>query len=216
MTSITMSKCVVLSCVVWDNSSTLAIPLTQQHKVKHMNAKATDPVIETLATYRDAYLTHSVAADIAHDHIVGVLKLVRTPAWSLYETWRKAFLRELPEGISDEAARKRWSRLVNDAGVTIPKSVSPDAIEKQNQREAKAAQMAALSDLELDKKVAALKAAGAETDLKRYEAEQKRRAIEALKPEHEALQADLKAIREALKTLKDRKVAEAIRKLLKV
>lgn len=174
-------------------------------------------VLESFAVDRDLYLVNSVLADGAKDRLVAVLKLERAPTYDVYKSWRTAFLKNLPESITSDAAAKRWERLVKDAGMTIPKAGTATAkamsVTRQKEKEA----LAELSDSALADTIKKLESADPlGKAVKVYVQERNRRASEAVKPVIEARKATKAAIREKLKDCEDDALLRKIAALLEV
>lgn len=122
------------------------------------------------------------------------------PKWDTYSTWQTEWKATLEaRHVKAETIRKRWSRLMNDCGVTIPKSDSPEAKQKAEAREKAKATIDAMDDAALAKRAEALKELGEGKTASKYEKALKARE-EARKPET-IVKASLKALQKALKEI---------------
>ena len=123
-----------------------------------------------------------------------------TPFWSTYSLWLTEWKATLEaRGVKADTIRKRWSRLMRDCGVTIPKSDTPEAIQKEKNRAEAKAKIDALDDEALAKRAKALKELGETSSAKKYEKALERRE-EARKPET-IIKASIKALAKALKEI---------------
>lgn len=109
-----------------------------------------------------------------------------TPIWSTYSLWLTEWKTTLEaRGVKADTIRKRWSRLMRDCGVTIPKSDSPEAKLKAEQRAKNQAIIDAMDDQALEKRAKALKELGETGSAKKYEKALEKR-IDERKPENVA------------------------------
>ena len=128
-----------------------------------------------------------------------------TPNWATYSLWLTEWKATLEaRGVKPDTIRKRWSRLMRDCGVTIPKSDTPEAIQKEKNRAEVKAKIDSMDDQALEKRAKALKELGETGSAKKYEKALEKR-VEARKPENVA-KATIKAIIDELKSLDPAKV----------
>jgi cysteinyl-tRNA synthetase len=138
---------------------------------------------------------------ITHEFVTAIGDQI-TPDWATYYLWLTEWKATLDaKDVKPEVQRKRWSRLMRDCGVTIPKSDSPEAKQKQKAREEAKAKIEALDDESLKKRAQALKELGETTTAGKYEKALAKRE-EARKPET-IVKNTLKALQKAIKTLEE-------------
>ena len=124
------------------------------------------------------------------------------PVWATYSLWATEWKATLEaRGVKPDTIRKRWSRLMRDCGVTIPKSDSPEAQQKAKAREEAKAKIDAMDDVALAKRAKALKELGETKTASKYEKALEKRE-EARKPET-IVKNTLKAFQKALKALEE-------------
>lgn len=138
-----------------------------------------------------------IACDMASASIVEALRAVPVTELtkSRYDELREHYMTHLPEGISAEAARQRWSRLFADAGHEIPKSTTQIATDTANKRQQEKDRLAALSLEEVEKCMLTAKSDNDFASAAKYKRELDRRAAELLKPELDARKAEAKEIK---------------------
>lgn len=125
----------------------------------------------------------------------------KAPSWDEYALWKASWDAVTSGKATPDTLRKRWSRLMNECGVTIPKSDSPEAQQKAKAREEAKAKIGALDDETLAKRAEALKQIGEGKTASKYEKALKARE-EARKPET-IVKNTLKAFQKALKALEE-------------
>lgn len=126
----------------------------------------------------------------------------KAPTYSEYALWKSAW--DAIQAGTPEARRKRWSRLMKDCGVTIPKADTPEAQQKAQAREKAKADLEALDDDALTKRAKALRELGETRSASKYEKALEKRE-EARKPET-IVKASLTALGKALKNVDPTKV----------
>lgn len=128
----------------------------------------------------------------------------KAPTWSEYSLWLAAWNAVILGKCTPETGRKRWSRLMKECEVTIPKSDSPEAQQKAKAREEAKAKIDALKDDELADRAKALRALGEAKTAGKYEKALEKRE-EARKPET-IVKASLTALQKAIKDIDPTKV----------
>lgn len=121
---------------------------------------------------------------------------VTAPDWSTYSTWRTAWVDTLTaRGVTNAVLSKRWTRLMHDCGVTIPKSDTKAAQEKDNARVELKSKIDAMDDAALEKRAKALKELGETAAAKKYEKALEKR-VDDRKPENVAKATIARIIKE--------------------
>jgi hypothetical protein len=174
--------------------------------------------LNSIKTNAATFLKHTLGADSAGGELVKAFMLLPTPTLDEWNALRAAILAAKPKGMTDSAAQKQWERLAKDAKMTKPKSTGADAILKSQTREKEKAELQALPDADIEKRVKALQDAGfaeKSAPVKKLASELKRRKDEANAPIMEKVKRERDAIIKAIKAA-DVKTLEAVAKLLKL
>lgn len=167
-------------------------------------SKITNSVVEAINAHASGYLTGLMGADSHGGSIAAELHRFQNPTWTTYKSWRDAFMACRPETMTVVACERAWSRLVKNAGVTIPKATGVDAVIKAAQRSKAKDEMAKIDDESLTKRITALKDAGfaeSSAPIKKLNAELKRRIAKAEEPQKALADTTRKAIIEKVKSM---------------
>lgn len=108
-----------------------------------------------------------------------------------YDALRVKFMASRPSSVTDTTAKKQWSRLIQDSGLTIPKkpkSSNPESTQKADKRAA----IRDLSDGDLQTAIDLEKKMGKKAT--QLLAEQKRRTEAAAKPQADKLLTEVESI----------------------
>lgn len=163
-----------------------------------MNANNQSLVLAAINENAELYLDAFVGYDQAHDAIVGAMRAHNKPTYAQYQEWRDTYAAIARGHKSLTAANRAWNRLVQDAGVTIPKSTNDEAVKKAEQRDKAKIALEGLTDAELDK---AVQTAALSKDFKaasKYQSELARRGKEIEKQANRPAREALDAVRAAL------------------
>lgn len=163
-----------------------------------MNANNQSLVLAAINENAELYLDAFVGYDQAHDAIVGAMRAHNKPTYAQYQEWRDTYADIARGHKSLTAANRAWNRLVQDAGVMIPKSTNEEAIRKADQRDKAREALEGMTDAELDK---AVQTAALSKDFKsasRYQAELARRGKELEKQANRPVREALDAVKAAL------------------
>lgn len=163
-----------------------------------MNANNQSLVLAAINENAELYLDAFVGYDQAHDAIVGAMRAHSKPTYAQYQEWRDTYAAIASGHKSLTAANRAWNRLVQDAGVTIPKSANEEAVRKADQRDKAKAALEGMTDTELDK---AIQTAALNKDFKaasKYQSELARRGKELEKQANKPVREALDAVKAAL------------------
>lgn len=159
-----------------------------------MSTNNQQAVIAVLLSDAGVYVDAFCGEQEAKAHIVAALSAHKAPTYAQYQEWRDTW-KTATEGRSAGARNTAWSRLIADAGVTIPASENPEAEKKAAKREEERARLDSTPVEELDKlKTQAMK----DEDFgaaKKYKDAIARRANLLLKPELDARKEEAKVIK---------------------
>ena len=138
-----------------------------------------------------------IACDMASALIVEGLRKIKPDELTKdrYTELRDHYMSHVPDGISAEAARQRWSRLFGDSGHTVPASTTNKAMDCTNRRQQEKDRLAALSLEEVEKCMLTAKQDDDFASAAKYKRELDRRAAELLKPEIDARKNEAKTIK---------------------
>ena len=142
----------------------------------------------------------------------------KAPSWDEYSLWKASWDAVTAGKATADTLRKRWSRLMKECEVTIPKSDSPEAQQKAKAREEAKAKIEALKDDELADRAKALRTLGEAKTASKYEKALEKRE-EARKPETivknaiKSMIASLRNLEKDPEGLTMKEIEEACRKL---
>lgn len=145
-------------------------------------------IASTSARYWDTFNTfHNAGSEIRQ----ALQALKEFASYDEYDALRVKFMGTRPASVKPDAAKKQWSRLVQDAKVSIPKKPKSENVETKQKQDKRAA-LRALTDEELQAAIDLEK----KLDRKATQllAEQKRRAELAAKPEADKLLTEVESI----------------------
>ena len=183
-----------------------------------MSTNTQQAVIAVLLSDAGIYVDAFCGEQEAKAHIVSALSAHKTPTYAQYQEWRETW-KTATEGRSAGARNTAWSRLIADAGVTIPASENPDAEKKAAKRDEERARLDSMALEELEKCVQEAAARKAYKEADKYQAAIKRQADALLKPELDARKDEAKTIKALVTdklTLDQLKaIHEAIEKIIK-
>lgn len=155
---------------------------------KQLLTKLEETIVATSARYWDTFsIFHNAGSEIRQ----ALQALKEFASFDEYDALRVKFMGTRPASVKPDAAKKQWSRLVQDAKVSIPKkpkSSNPESTQKADKRAA----LRALTDEELQAAIDLEK----KLDRKATQllAEQKRRAELAAKPKADKLLSEVESI----------------------
>ena len=140
---------------------------------------------------------HGITCDAASGDIITALKRISQTELTTerYKELREHYMAHLPDGVSADAAKQRWSRLIDAAGLEIPKSQSKVATDTASKRQQEKDRLAALSLEEVEKCMLTAKTDNDFASAAKYKRELDRRATDLLKPEIEARKAEAKEVK---------------------
>lgn len=163
-----------------------------------MSTNTQQAVIAVLLSDAGVYVDAFCGEQEAKAHIIAALSAHKAPTYAQYQEWRDTW-KTATEGRTANARNVAWSRLLKDAGVTIPESENPEAERKAQKRAEEKARLDSTPVEELDKlKTQAMKDEDFD-NAKKYSAAIKRRADLLLKPEKDAAKEEAKTIKELIK-----------------
>lgn len=166
-----------------------------------MTIQATlNPVVEAINKNGAGIIRADALAQARSLRIADAIGDNKAPTYSEYALWKSAW--DAIQAGTPEARRKRWSRLMKDCGVTIPKADTPEAQQKAKDRAEAKAKVDAMDDASLEKRAKALRELGETRSASKYEKALEKRE-EARKPET-IVKNSLKALQSALKALADK------------
>lgn len=164
---------------------------------------------------------HGITCDAASGDIITALKRITQSELTTerYKELREHYMNRLPDGVSADAAKQRWSRLLDAAGLEVPRSQSEVAKDTASKRQAEKDRMSALSLEEIEKCIQVALSDSKYDEAAKYKRELDRRAADLLKPEIEARKAEAKEIKALVTdklTLDQLKaIHEAVEKIIK-
>lgn len=183
-----------------------------------MSTETQNAVVAVLNSDAGIYVDAFCGEQEAKEAIITALKSHPTPTYAQYQEWRETW-KTATDGRNANARNTAWSRLMKDAGVTIPESTTPEAERKAAERRAERERLDSTPADELNKLKVQAMADERFADAKKYADAIKRQAESILKPERDAAKEEAKAIKELIKadlplaTLKA--IHDAIDKVLK-